>query len=221
MNGRKIAFGVVSIGLVGLGVVLAADRAPRPKPGEVAVTFEGGHGTDRRDGGRPVGLVAAALGVPPDVFREAFTHVHPADPGRGPTGDEARANKHELLGRLETYGVTNERLDEVSNFYRYRPQANELWTHRDAVAFATVKDGRVVGFRVADPGYGYSTPPVVRVAGVPDAGGIVTLHADTDLKKNGSVGHVAVGPPATTPSDTPDDRPPPPVGGPPGPPPQP
>ena len=53
--------------------------------GQVPLAFAGGHDTDRRDGGRPVALVAAALGVPDQVFRDAFTHVTPAGPGREPS----------------------------------------------------------------------------------------------------------------------------------------
>ena len=48
------------------------------------VVFSGGHETDPRDRGRPVILIAAALGVPADVFRAAFTHVHPPPQGRAP-----------------------------------------------------------------------------------------------------------------------------------------
>src|SRR6476620_10797851 len=93
----------------------------------VPIVFSGGHETDPRDRGRPVILIASALGVPPEVFREAFSHVHPAPPGRGPTPEEARRNKDALLGALSKYGVTNERLDEVSNYYRYRRDHGELW----------------------------------------------------------------------------------------------
>jgi hypothetical protein len=56
------------------------------------VKFSGGHETDRRDGGRPVVLVAAGLGVKPEVFRDAFSNVRPAKNGK-PSGEEARRNK--------------------------------------------------------------------------------------------------------------------------------
>lgn len=196
---RKLTWGGLGLATVVVtGLTLRAADAPKPRPGEVAATVEGGHDTDPRDGGRPVVLVAGALGVPDDIFREAFSHVRPAKNG-GPTGDEARKNKHELLSRLEKYGVTNDRLDEVSNFYRYRPQNGELWKHKDAVVFATVKDGRVTGFRVADAGNGYSSPPKITIAkdaklafeGVPEA----VLHVDKDLQKNGSIGSVKLIPP--------------------------
>jgi len=64
---------------------------------KIPVVFSGGHETDPRDHGRPVVLIASALGVSSNVFREAFSQVHPADPIVGPTGDEARKNKSALL----------------------------------------------------------------------------------------------------------------------------
>src|SRR5437588_6288417 len=87
----------------------------------VPVTFTGGHEIDPRDHGRPVALIAAALGVKPEIFRDAFSRVTPAKNGK-PTGDEARRNKEILMKALGPHGITNERLDEVSNYYRYQPQ---------------------------------------------------------------------------------------------------
>ena len=164
---------------------MAAGAAPAGQ--RVAVRFTGGHDTDRRDGGRPVALVAAALGVSADVFRDAFSHVRPAGEGRRPTGDEARRNKDALLSRLARFGVTNDRLDEVSNRYRYRPGHGELWTHREATAMAIVRDGRVVGFEVTDGGAGYTTPPTVTIDGRPDVAVVATLSFGADLETNGSV----------------------------------
>ena len=43
------------------------------------------------------------------------------------------------LGRL---GVTNERLDEVSDYYRYQPQRGQLWRTRSAKGYAPVEDGK-------------------------------------------------------------------------------
>src|SRR6476659_3521050 len=112
----------------------------------VSVVFSDGHDTDPRDKGRPVVLVAGGLGVTPEVFREAFSHVHPAGPGSGgPTGEEARANKAALMSALGKYGITNDRLDEVSNYYRYMRSEGQMWTTKDAVANALVKDGMVTG----------------------------------------------------------------------------
>ena len=50
----------------------------------VPLMFSGGYETD--PGGRPVALIAGALRVPPDVFREAFRDVRPARGGEAPTG---------------------------------------------------------------------------------------------------------------------------------------
>ena len=63
-----------------------------------------GYDTDPRDRGRPVILIAAALNVSDDVFRKAFSGVHPAGPGQRPTDAEARQNKRVLLDALTPYG---------------------------------------------------------------------------------------------------------------------
>jgi hypothetical protein len=164
---------------------------------QVPLVFAGGHDTDPRDHGRPVMLVAAALKVPSDVFREAFTHVQPAPPGQnGPTPDEARANKRALMDALAPYGVTNDRLDEVSNRYRYRRDRGEMWPTAEATGYATVSNGMVTGFVVTSPGYGYSSPPTVSVKGMPDTQAVATLSFDTDFAKNGSVQSIALPTPA-------------------------
>ena len=59
------------------------------------VVFRGGYETDPRDKGRPVVLIASALGVKPEVFRDAFSKVKPARNGQ-PTPEHARANKQVL-----------------------------------------------------------------------------------------------------------------------------
>jgi hypothetical protein len=153
---------------------------------EYPVSIAGGHDTDPKDGGRPCVLIAAALGVKTEVFREAFSGVTPAR-GRGPTEAEARQNKDVLLKVLKPHGVINERLDEVSNFYRYRPQNGELWKHRDAKARAIIENGVLKRIEVTDAGVGYSTPPKVTVKGMPNVEFVATLLFDKDLKKNGSI----------------------------------
>jgi hypothetical protein len=155
------------------------------------VTFEGGHDIGANDYGRPVVLIAAALGVEPEVFREAFSGVTPAH-GRGPTGDEARANKEALLKVLSPHGVTNERLDEVSDYYRFRPRADELWPTHPAEAHAVVVDGKITKIVVTDPGSGYCSAPVATVEGFPNARFEVTLGFSRDLEQNGTVAAVAV-----------------------------
>jgi len=159
----------------------------------VPVMFSGGHETECLDRGRPVKLIAAALGVPPEVFREAFTHVHPAGPGSGgPTDAEARANKAALMNALSKYGVTNVRLDEVSNYYRYRRDQGELWTNKPAAANALVKNGKIMGFEIISGGSGYSSAPAVSVQGIQDEPAVAKLSFGKDLRTNGSVLEISI-----------------------------
>ena len=159
------------------------------------VVFSGGHQTLEEDHGRPVVLIAAALGVPPEVFREAFSRVHPAGPGRGPTGGEARANKAALLGALAPYGVTNERLDEVSDYYRYPPGEGGIWRNKPARADALVKRGVVIGCEITDGGAGYTSAPIVSVPGLKGAAPQVVLSFGKDLATNGTVSSLVVSQP--------------------------
>lgn len=155
------------------------------------VTFSGGHDTDPQDGGRPVVLIAAGLGVKPEVVRKAFRGVTPAKDCR-PSPEDARRNKEALLKVLKPYKVTNEWLDEVSDYYRYRPQNGELWRTTEAKAVAVVENGKITKIVVTEPGSGYSSPPQVTVKGVPDVELNVTLTFDKDLKKNGRIKSIEV-----------------------------
>ena len=157
------------------------------------VTFSGGHEIGKDDFGRPVALIAAALAVKPEVFREAFSGVTPSR-GRGPTGEEARRNKAALLKVLGPHGVTNERLDEVSDYYRFRPQNGELWPNTPAKAHAIVSAGKVVRIVVTQPGSGYSSVPTAKVAGFNDLELKPILSFSKDLKKNGGVQKVELAP---------------------------
>jgi hypothetical protein len=154
---------------------------------QVQVTFSGGYDTDPRDRGRPVVLVAAGIGVPADVFREAFSRVKPAPAGTQPDPAQVQLNKQALLSALGPYGVTNERLDLVSNYYRYVRSEGQLWRHTPAAAYATVVNGVVTGFVVTSAGAGYSSPPTVSVRGYPNVSGIVTLSFTTHSDTNGSI----------------------------------
>jgi hypothetical protein len=160
----------------------------------VPIMFSGGHETDPRDGGRPVILVAAGLGVPSDVFRKAFRGVTPAR-GGPPSREQAQRNKRALLKVLGPLGVTNDRLDEVSDYYRYRPQRGELWRTKPARAHAVVTDGRVTQIVVTDPGSGYSSPPVATIQGHDETQLDVKLLFDKDLKKNGGIKSIEVSSP--------------------------
>jgi hypothetical protein len=164
---------------------VATREATRP------LIFTGGHATDPRDAGRPVVLIAAALDVPPEVFREAFSGVTPAH-GRRPTSEETRRNKEELLRILAPLGVTNERLDEVSNYYRYRPERDELWRTTPAEGHAIVENENVKKIVVTNPGSGYSSPPMARVKGLDGVQLEAKLRFGKDLKKNGAVASLSV-----------------------------
>ncbi len=152
----------------------------------VPAKFSGGHDTDRRDRGRPVVLIAAALGVSSDVFREAFSHVRPAPAGSRPAPEQVRQNKEALMDALGPHGVTNDRLDEVSNYYRYVRSRGEMWPTKPAQAYAEVKDGKIVRFVVTKGGAGYSSPPMVGVPGF-DVSTKVELSFGKKLESNGAV----------------------------------
>ncbi|MCA9018756.1 MAG: hypothetical protein KDA74_01335 [Planctomycetaceae bacterium] len=179
-----------------------ADRPPRPgfepmpepapqkavstnTPADT-VQFAGGYETDPRDHGRPVALIAAALGVKPEVFRQAFSNVKPAR-GGDPTPARARANKEVLMAALGKHGITNDRLDTVSNYYRYQPERGGLWKHTPATAKAIIKDGKVTGMKIINAGSGYLTHPTVTIAGHEEVKVQVTLEFSQDFKKNGSI----------------------------------
>jgi hypothetical protein len=151
----------------------------------VAVTISGGLDTDPADNGRPVVLIAAALGVPTEVFRDAFSGVTPASDGDGPTGAEAQANKAALLAVLGPYGITNDQLDAVSNQYRHLASAGEMWPHVDATAEAIVEDGVVTGVRVLDGGSGYTSAPTITLSTGQTA--TATVSYGTDIASNGSI----------------------------------
>jgi hypothetical protein len=159
-----------------------------------SVVISGGFDTDPQDHGRPVVLIAAALGVPTEVFREAFSGVTPAgtDSG-GPSSEQAQQNKKALLSVLAPYGITNDRLDEVSNYYRYNGSKGQIWSRTLATATATVTNGVVTGVTITNPGSGYSSNPTVTVTG---PNGKVTATAalsyTTDFKTNGSVTAITI-----------------------------
>src|SRR4051812_651880 len=184
-----IAFALLSL------ILTASAETPIPAGVKrVPVTLSGGFDTDPRDRGRPVILIASALGVAPEIFRETFTHVHPAGPGRGgPTREEAQQNKKALMDGLGKYGVTNDRLDTASNYYRYPPGPGGRWKTKDATANALVKDGKVVGFEVVDHGSGYTSEPTVTVPGVSGPASYkVKLAYTKDFDTNGSIASIAL-----------------------------
>ena len=157
----------------------------------IPVTFSGGHELAKNDYGRPINLMAAALGVKPEEFRKAFSGVTPAR-GRGPTGAEARRNKEALMKVLGPLKVTNERMDEVANYYRFRPQDNELWPTKPAEAYAIIEDGTVEKIVVTKPGTGYNTPPKAVIKGHEKIRLEAKVKYDKDLKKNGGIESVEI-----------------------------
>lgn len=159
-----------------------------------SVVISGGFNTDSQDHGRPVVLIAAALGVPTEVFREAFSGVTPAGAGSGgPTQEEAQKNKTALMKVLEPYGITNARLDEVSNYYRYNGSKGEVWTRTQATASAIVTNGVVTGVKITNAGSGYSSNPTITING--PTGKITataTVSYTKDFKTNGSISAITI-----------------------------
>jgi hypothetical protein len=159
-----------------------------------SVVISGGFNTDPQDNGRPVVLIAAALGVPTEVFREAFRGVTPAGAGSGgPSAEQAQQNKTALLKVLGPYGITNERLDEVSNYYRYNNSKGEIWTRTQATATAKVVNGVVTGVTITNAGAGYSSNPSITITG-PNGKvtATATLSFTKDLKTNGSISAITI-----------------------------
>lgn len=183
-SSRKLALAFI-VGLVGVA------HASGTGESKVPVVFSGGHDTEAMDRGRPVVLIAAALGVKPEVFREAFSGVKPAKDGK-PTKEEAERNKEALMKVLKPHGVTDDRLDEVSDYYRYKPGKGNLWKTMPAKAYAVLEDGKVKRIVVTDPGSGYSTAPNAAVQGMEKVGLKVTIQFNKDFKKNGSISSIDV-----------------------------
>lgn len=153
--------------------------------------FRGGYETDRQDNGRPVALIAAALGVSPEIFREAFSRVNPVRGGE-PSEARVRANKEVLLQALSQYGISNHRLDAVSNYYRYRPGGGSLWRHTPAVAQAIIQDGKVTGFTLTEAGSGYLKAPSVTVVGYEDVTVKAEIGFSEEMARNGRITKLTV-----------------------------
>jgi hypothetical protein len=159
--------------------------------GAYTVAISGGFDTDPQDHGRPDVLIASALGVPTEVFREAFSGVTPAGLDRGPTTEEAQRNKAALMKILAPYEITNDRLDEVSNYYRYNGKNGGVWQRTLATATPIITNGTLTGVTITNPGSGYSSAPTVTITG-PD--GTFTAKATVtytqDFTTNGSLSSI-------------------------------
>ncbi len=169
--------------------VVLADRTQR-----VSVVFSGGFETNPADQGRPVNLIAGALGVAPEVFRGAFSQVRPAPAGTEPAGERVRENKEVLLAALGPHGITNERLDTASNYYRYNRSRGEMWPTEPATAFAFVQNGAVTRFEITNGGSGYNSPPTVTVPSVEGRDVDVQLSFGAAFDGNGSVTAITLRP---------------------------
>lgn len=194
---RTIAAAVavtLAIGLAGCAAATTPGATPAPSSdailaSDVTVTISGGLETEAVDNGRPVVLIAAALGVPTEVFREAFSGVTPSTDGE-PTGAEAQANKNALLAVLGPYGISNDQLDTVSNYYRYMGAAGEIWPNTPATAEAVVEDGVVTGIRVVSGGAGYTSAPTITLSTGQTA--TAEFAYGTDFATNGSIASIAL-----------------------------
>ncbi len=156
----------------------------------IPVVLNGGHDTDPRDHGRPVDLIAGALGVTSEVFREAFSKVNPVAPGSRPDDATARRNKEILLQVLAKFEVTKEMLDAVSDRYRYQPGEGRVWPNKPARILAVVKNGDILAFKVTDGGYGYSSAPEISVPGGSCGPISIRLSFGKDMEQNGSISSV-------------------------------
>jgi hypothetical protein len=173
--------------------VSVIETASAASNGEVQVVISGGHETDPRDHGRPVVLIASMLGVSDEVFREAFSHVTPASGGMEPNPIQVKLNKDALMDVLGPYGVTNDYLDEVSNYYRYNPGAGEVWTQTQGTAEVIMTDGVVTGIKITNPGSGYSSVPVITILNS-DLTATAALAFTTDFSTNGSISSITLDP---------------------------
>lgn len=187
-----ITVSIVSILLISAFVWMSDITAEGPVDlgdgrSKVPVVFEGGYETKPVDHGRPVILIASALGVEEQVFRDAFSNVNPAPGGTIPGQHRVMDNKKILMDALGPHGITNERLDSVSNYYRYSKGWGQMWKHRPAKAYAIVENGRVTDFEIVDGGAGYSSLPKISIKGVASMDSKIELSYGRDFESNGSI----------------------------------
>jgi hypothetical protein len=96
------------------------------------------------------------------------------------------------MSALAKYGVTDARLNEVSNYYRYPPGRGGMWRNKPATANALVKNGTVIGYEIIDGGSGYTSPPTVSVAGMQGVTAKVDLSFGKVMESNGAVSSITV-----------------------------
>lgn len=159
--------------------------------GSVVVQISGGHETKPQDGGRPDILIAGALGIPEQVFRDAFSHVTP-EPNGANIPSVAQANKSQLLPRLASYGITDPQLNRVMNYYRYVPQQGGLWPTTPAVVKAEIENGKVVSFTIVSGGSGYTSVPTIIVPGIGTVATDIQFGFSSDFTQNGTIKSIRV-----------------------------
>lgn len=176
--------------LTDTAVILTASAASN---GEIQVLITGGYETNPADHGRPVVLIASMLGVPEEVFREAFSHVNPASGGQEPNPIQVRLNKSALMVVLGPYGVTNDYLDEVSNYYRYNGSAGETWPQVPASAQVILADGIITEIEITHGGSGYTSVPTITLINS-DLTASARLSFTNDFSTNGSITAIMLDP---------------------------
>ena len=110
--------------LSGGGITSAANAAPTPKPKPTSQTLTDS-GLLRNDPNRPVGLIAAGLGVSAAQFVLCFDKVSPATKNSRPEMLKVLTNKSFLLPCLQKFNprITDSSLNVVMD--KYRPGGHE------------------------------------------------------------------------------------------------
>jgi len=155
------------------------------------MTISGGHETDAIDGGRPVYLIGSMLGITGEQFRDAFSYVTPEENGHL-NEETAQANKVKLLAQLEPYGITNDEIDETTNYYRYYPGGMNIWPYTHAVLDATISNGTVTSFEIVSGGDGYTSEPIVTVDGYGDIAVDIIISYTDSFETNGAITAITV-----------------------------
>lgn len=164
----------------------AIAQSPALAPEENQVIFSGGYDTLPQDKGRPVILIASALAVTPVIFRNAFSKVTPAQAGEEPKEKQVRLNKKALMDALSPYGITDDKLNQVSNYYRFASFKGQVWKHNPAKATVVMANGKVTSLKILDGGNGYTSATTVTIVGS-NLKIKAVINFDTDFNKNGSI----------------------------------
>ena len=141
-------------------------------------------------------LIAAALKVPTEVFRKAFSGVTPAAGGQEPEAGQVHRNKETLLcvpapTASPTTNLT--RSPTITDTAAAKERCGEM---SPAAATAIIHDGVVTGFTITNAGSANSSPPGISIAGMDDPNAKVKLHFGTDFRTNGSIQEITLGDPA-------------------------